>query len=322
MKVVQLLKRVGGLCNIRSLHFSSTGLGYYGRRPPPPYFEPLLLLRGGFVSPTHRHVNKPSLVLATTTFLLPQTVRRFSDIVYDSPQGSSVSPAGNTNRKLSDDNLWEAYYDSMLAIICEFPPEKIPKQVKQDDFIAVQHFLLSRKTYSQSPLNVNADDFRGAEKTLRDVLHERKANFLSQTNFTRHQYDLAMRFIVNLASNCAKVQTAVPLVTAWSKVKDSGMSLKPNFLSTFLYCFLEEAHYSNLSLEIATIHDLLYGSTENSIFLRIRALIAMDDPKGAEILLNELPVRTYRAKLCHRITKIHHFVVFPTFTHQLYLLAG
>jgi len=132
---------------------------------------------------------------------------------------------------------------------------------------------------------------------LRKVLQERRKHVMQANNLTDHQFELAMRCMATMASNCAKSSSVLPVTVAWAKIKDTGMILRPNFISTFLYVMGLEEEYTATAFEIATFHDSLYGSTENSIYLRIKALVTMGDAEAAEKLLESLPVRTPEGSL-------------------------
>lgn len=182
---------------------------------------------------------------------------------------------------------WRAYTEEMTKVIAGFPEGSPAKKVSAEAFSEIQDFLFSDESYRQEPLELSKME----KGDLRQILSTRKNDFITLTNFTEPQYMLAQRCLITLGSNCAKSKTVAPLVEAWQKIKDSGMILKPNFLSTFLYVLGLEEQYSDISLEVATFHDMLYGSTESSIYLRIKALVAMGDPSRAEELLEKLPVR-------------------------------
>ena len=53
----------------------------------------------------------------------------------------------------------------------------------------------------------------------------------------------------------------------------------------------EEEYVVNLPEEVATFHDLLYEPTEESVTIRIKALVAKGNASGAEALLNRFSVR-------------------------------
>ena len=229
-----------------------------------------------------------------TTTTTHQTAQPFQDVHSnnDNLQGTSQFSIEANQNPAIDQVVFDAYKDVMTDVFSDFPPGKPNKKVTEEEFLQVKEFLLSDNTYSDSPLDVAGDDFSSGQNNndLRRVLNIRKEHVLETANFTEHQFDLAMRCIATMASKCAKRKEVPPMIVAWSKIKDTGMRLRPNFLSTFLYVFGLEEEYLHFCFEIATFHDLLYEPTENSVYLRIKALVTMDDPGGAEKLLRELSV--------------------------------
>ena len=196
---------------------------------------------------------------------------------------------------LADQDMWEAYQESMEKVLAAFP-DKPNKKVTAEQFQEVKQYLLSKNPFNESPLIVSDQDEHGNKQNFKEILKNRKENLLNATGFNSHQYDLAMRCITNLGSKCAKKQDILPLLIAWEKIKDGGMALKPNFISTFTYVFSLEEKYLGLSSEVATFHGLLFGVTENAVYLRIKALVSMGDPVQAETLLDKLKDDTKEGK--------------------------
>lgn len=70
-----------------------------------------------------------------------------------------------------------------------------------------------------------------------------------------------------------------------------GSAPPPDVEQTNDDCDDEEQEYVvDLPEEIATFHDLLYEPTEDSVTIRIKALVAKGNARGAEDLLNSFPV--------------------------------
>ena len=113
---------------------------------------------------------------------------------------------------------------------------------------------------------------------------------MATNQWNAFQHEFVTRCLTTLISTCARQKTALPVIMAWSKILTSGIMLRPNYLSHLLFVTSLEDGYSDLALQVATCHDSLYGPTESSICFRIKSLVAMNDPKGAEALLQELPV--------------------------------
>lgn len=292
MKVFQLIKRVGGFCHLQSPY---SGIGC-ARRAPVRYLPTL--------------VPKPSFLLrsapiTTATAIYHQSSQPFQEIDSSNAQNTASFSTGVHENFTLDQAMMDGYNEIMTEVFNSFPEGPPNKKVSAEQFLQVQEILLSDKTYSNSPLDMVGDESNpgpgpGPNSDLRRVLNGRKDQFLEATNITEHQFELAMRCIATMGSMCAKGKSVPPMLVAWSKIKDTGMILKPNFLSTFLYVLGLKEEYLDITLEIATFHDLLYGPTENSVYLRINALVTgtMDDPAGAEKVLDGLAVRSILACCC------------------------
>lgn len=279
MKVFQLLKRIGGFYNLKSFHSSF-------RRVPSSLLFQLQL-------PSAMQIPRPSSFLLRSSappvripMVLCQTSAQnsFSDIRRHS-FSNDVASDSVENDIIIDEAAWDAYAKAMVEVLSDLP-EKPNKKLSSEQFTLVKHYLFSKEHVHNSSLIIYEED--GVVHDFRTVLDDRKESFLNATGFTFAQYELTMRCFTYLASKCAKTQTILPLLVAWSKIKDGGMALKPNFISTFTYVFGLEETYLGLSSEVATFHALLYGVTENAIYLRIKALVAMGSPVNAEKLLTQL----------------------------------
>ena len=280
------------------------------RRAPVSYLPSTLLIPKPSFLP--RMMSAPITATATTIYQSPQSFQDNIDSSSNltdnhSPQKTVLFSTGAHESFTLDQAMMDGYQEMMTKVFRGFPPGKANKKVSAEEFMQVQEMLLSDITYSDSPLDMIGDESRpgpgpGPNSDLRRVLNGRKDHFLQATNFTEHQFELAMRCIATMGSMCAKQKSVPPMMVAWSKIKDTGMILKPNFLSTFLYVLGLEEEYLGVTLEIATFHDLLYGPTENSVYLRIKALVTMDDPAGAEKVIHSLAVRNIGVFcVCRRI---------------------
>lgn len=266
------MKQVSSLYNLRALHLSSLAIG--NARRVKPRFLPTSLISGQ-VKVYRRLTSRP----------LQSTLRPTNDASDRLSNLTDVMPVKDS------DSLWKAYEEAMRDVVAEFPVGR-PKKVSPEAFLEVKSFLLSASENAQN-MPVKGESSKTENTRLRKMLDTRKTEFLHRTNFTSPQYEAAVRCLANLASYCAKKKIVAPVVIAWQKIKESGTVLKPNLLSTFIYVLGLDEHFSDIALEVATVHDILFGSTENSVFFRIKALVSMRDPSGAEALLGELPVRSF-----------------------------
>lgn len=290
MKVFQLIKRVGGFCRIHSLHHSSVPPRYAPTRTSTalllanfhPAFAPAYVTKAHILSLSP--FAAPSLAFFSSSTALQQSAM---------PSSSQTTSSITSSPLQFDQTVLNSYETAMTDVFQKFPTDRKPtKKVSNDEFQQVQQFLLSDQYYHHgTPLDL--DD----GSNLRKVLQERRKHVMQANNLTDHQFELAMRCMATMASNCAKSSSVLPVTVAWAKIKDTGMILRPNFISTFLYVMGLEEEYTATAFEIATFHDSLYGSTENSIYLRIKALVTMGDAEAAEKLLESLPVRTPEGSL-------------------------
>lgn len=240
----------------------------------------------------------------TTVTTTLQSAQSFQEV--DSPNSTDFSSqkslafSKNANETSSfDQGVIDDYRAIMMEALKKMKkmPAKRGKNLSPEQFLQVQDMLLSDKIYCESPLDIKGDESHpgsgpGPKNSLRQAMDERRDQILKATNFTEEQFDLAGKCIVLMGSMCAKEKIVPPMIVAWSKMKDIGIILKPNFIMTFLYVLGLEERYLDVTLEIATFHDLLYSPTEKSVYLRTKALIAMDDPVGAEKVLGDLAVRS------------------------------
>lgn len=115
--------------------------------------------------------------------------------------------------------------------------------------------------------------------------------------------ELSILLISFLLRYCAKRSRSDPMHVLWYKVKESGLKLPQDGISTFLYVVAtmgssfgssmfrssdEEVEEENIYLvpeEVATYHDLLCKPTEASVTLRIKTLAGKGETETAEELL-------------------------------------
>eukprot|EP00571_Detonula_confervacea_P017315 CAMPEP_0172298480 /NCGR_PEP_ID=MMETSP1058-20130122/1116_1 /TAXON_ID=83371 /ORGANISM="Detonula confervacea, Strain CCMP 353" /LENGTH=981 /DNA_ID=CAMNT_0013007755 /DNA_START=554 /DNA_END=3496 /DNA_ORIENTATION=- len=133
-------------------------------------------------------------------------------------------------------------------------------------------------------------------------------------------YDISRHIMGTLGRYCARRARSSPMVVAWWKVKESGLLVSKDTISTFLYVvgtmgmadsigmsggiglssypisdnkngqdgdgnIYDEENRFLIPEEVATYHDLSSKPTESSISLRVKALASKGDAKSAEELL-------------------------------------
>ena len=309
MRVFQLIKRVGGFCH---LHTTNSGIGNYRRVPIrylPTFTHPILPDRPSLL---------PRRALMTAVATTSQAAHPFQDIdtsnSADDSSQKSLSCAEEAREIASvNQSMIDGYRNIMKEVFNKFPKDRPGKNVSPEQFLQVQEILLSDKMYNDSPLDIVREESDsglgpgpGPNSSFRQVMNGRRDQFLESTNFTMGQFQLAGYCLVQMGSLCAKQKNVNPMMMAWSKIKDMGIILKPNFVSTFLYVLGLEEKYLDTTLEIARFHDLLYGPTENSVYLQIKALVAMDDLVGAEKVLGNIGVS------CHVLNSIARSLQSPS----------
>lgn len=177
--------------------------------------------------------------------------------------------------------MWESYeliVDEMLK------SKRALRNVNEHETRLVKEFLLDRRLSSlPAPL--------AGGQTFRDDLKRQKHVVMDQYNFTKSQYELAVRCLVYAGDYCAKRQNPLPVMVAWQKIKQAGISPLENCVSTFMYVLGMDERCSVVLGEVATVHDLLFPPNEKTVFLRIKSLVSQNDPDSAEAVLASLPVR-------------------------------
>ncbi len=113
---------------------------------------------------------------------------------------------------------------------------------------------------------------------------------------------MAQLLFTALGRYCAERARSVPMEVAWYKVKESGLVLPKDTISTYLYVVgtmgmgdsfrmtttdeeNKDSSESSISEEVVTYHDLAMKPTESSISLRVKAFAAKGDAKTAQELL-------------------------------------
>ena len=172
-------------------------------------------------------------------------------------------------------------------------------------------------------------EVKDTAESFRNELNAQREVFLKKVPLTAKQYQEASIALQQLGNFCAKRAKSLPLDIAWEKIKEAGFRLNTMALNSYLYsCTLyvsrrkggllsslsgdsildiissapataresvqeesDQEYHVNLPEEVATFHDLLYEPTEQSLTLRIKALVAKGNASGAEALLDSFVVR-------------------------------
>lgn len=276
MHALKMLKKIGGFCNVQALHFTGIGYALSSSKRIASFVVPFAFISPSIYRPQQRH------------FVAPSTL-------FDSSKDNNLCEIQKNMRLTIDTtstpykNFWEVYQLAMTDVI-EKLPNRPNKKISEEDFEQVKQYLFSNQAVDveSSPLVINS--FANGEE-LREAMNDRKDRFMNVTGFSSHQYDLTMRCLVILGSICAKKHAPEPLLVAWTKMKESGMIPKPNFILSYVFVLGLDEKYAKIVSEIGGFHDLLFETTENSAYLRIKASVTDMNLKAAEEVLNKLPVR-------------------------------
>ena len=174
---------------------------------------------------------------------------------------------------------------------------------------------------------------------LRDEVQAQKAIFLEKVPLDKKQYEQAKIALLLVGNNCAKTSKPLPLDVAWEKCKEAGMLLGEPELNIYLFASTqfaigskrrrwglspansilsildlapghddddeeEEKVFCNVPEEIATFRDVLYDPTEQSLTVRVRALVAKGDALAAQSLLDASELEELRHRTYQPILKI------------------
>ena len=141
--------------------------------------------------------------------------------------------------------------------------------------------LKEQNVQFQSKLFQDAEDY--------DAGDDKKAQTFNQ---------MAQLVFSALGRYCAERARSIPMEVAWYKVKESGLVLPKDTISTYLYVVgtmgmgdsfrmttRDDESESSISEEVVTYHDLAMKPTESSISLRVKAFASKGDAKTAQELL-------------------------------------
>eukprot|EP00934_Nitzschia_sp_Nitz4_P004729 Nitzschia sp. Nitz4//scaffold205_size38804//13404//16468//NITZ4_007642-RA/size38804-augustus-gene-0.50-mRNA-1//1//CDS//3329541507//4719//frame0 len=196
------------------------------------------------------------------------------------------------------DEPWNQYVDMMTDIIENTNPRRREKTMDRDHIV---NLLLSPKCHSfQPPPTPEVMKDKDAFVQYRRV---QKRRYMEHYNLTYPQYEYASRILTALGSRCAKVEKSLPLLVAWQKLNEGGMSPLVGLYGTFMYSLGlmgdEGLGKQNVSdswvkrsgeylVDVATQHDLRFNPSERTVSLRMKGLIAKGEIAAAEELLDTL----------------------------------
>lgn len=258
---------------------------------------------------------------------VPPPLKRVRQEDSDAPlSGSGGESGADADVDSGRETVFEAYRSTVEAVMSD--SRIYQRRDKEEDADAVRAYLLSEDWVVPTVLpTLSSNGGSGAkidgeqaenerhgvrEEALRRELDAQRVSFLSaagsgwddgdvKSGGARHR--LLVRVLAYLGNDCAKKGDGTALITAWKKVKESGALPRDGVLSTFLYALTSNdegygkreedrgersAAADDAAQEIATFHDILFRPTEKTVSLRVKALVAKGDAKGAEDLLGSM----------------------------------
>lgn len=183
--------------------------------------------------------------------------------------------------------------------------------------LKLQQDIFMNKLLSSKPDLLDA--FAPESKEHNEQHSQAEKEALAIAEITHQFHKVTIRIMSFLGRYCAKRSRSDPMHVAWYKIKESGLRLPPDSISTFLYVVttmggsslgfgsgsllfsskstsgdndLEEEEENALLVpeEVATYHDLLCRPTESSVSLRVKTLASKGDTETAEELLESFKV--------------------------------
>lgn len=226
--------------------------------------------------------------------------------------GSSGHGNAKSLHWIGSDEEWKEYYETADSVLSQ--AKTFGKKDTEEDKLAVREYLLRRerivpihlptlisKAPDGEPLLETAANNDAVGSSLHSELEAQKLLFCEVSGLSSAQQKLALRVLGYIGNYCAKKRSCVPLRLGWYKLKEMGASPRENVLSTYLYglALAEEKMQEipmrkevsiSLPEEVAAFHDSLFQPTEKTLTLRIKALVQKGDARGAERLLEMMPV--------------------------------
>ncbi len=118
------------------------------------------------------------------------------------------------------------------------------------------------------------DSFRGE-------LEKQQQAFLEETGLSPEQYQVAEKAFQVLATQCAKRARAAPVEIMWEKIKESGMILSANVMSTILYVVSTGGSVLSASSSFSSRDNERRGSKLSSVSSLFSGISGRNDSAGA-----------------------------------------
>jgi len=221
----------------------------------------------------------------------------------------------NENHPPFDKVAWETYKTSMEEILTQ---PRVIRNSHEETIAKCRAFLLSYENYlTPVPdiVEIVGKNHENRKETLETALEERHRLFRERFDFTDEQVQFVSRCLVYIGDTCAREQSRqirnakndknsdnqldprLSIVVVWHKIKDLGLVVREKSVSSYMYILsstrgndgnCEENMEGNSALiddsllEVVSCYDAIYGSSEKTVTIRLKGLIARGKIDEAE----------------------------------------
>ena len=252
--------------------------------------------------------------------------------------GDDLSNNSCTASKHYDEETWAKYVSIMETVMRENRVIRKRQQIGDEQLQLVQQYLMrpsplwdarpsppiitssistSEKVLRDcDEINNDKNDHDPRYSHIRQMLHQRKSEFLLKTNMTELAFAYCGRSLNYFGDVCARSQMPAPCLIAWSKIRECGLVPPENSVNTYLYVLaltagMSECEQNNHTsrvlttptvsihqqlsetlMDVASFHGALFEPKEKSVAVRIKMLVAQGDAAAAEECLASLPSKS------------------------------
>ncbi|KAI2513845.1 Protein-only RNase P [Fragilaria crotonensis] len=250
-------------------------------------------------------------------------------------------PAGSETPARSptafDEEAFAQYTELMLPLKRTYSSEVVFDWLLSDKPLVESNLPTLNQSISSGVSNPNFLHFR-------DELEKQRLRFMGALNITHEQYNDAARALVLLGRVCAKKGMALPVEIAWEKIKEAGVLVDDDCLSNYMYVLVTygiqtrsegplgsmiglfdsphkeraaappdngtsgsegESQGVDVAEEVAAFHDNLYNTSEQSLTVRVKAMVRKGQAKAASNLLDQSNLETLRLRTFQPILKLY-----------------
>eukprot|EP00536_Pseudo-nitzschia_multiseries_P012512 jgi/Psemu1/244629/estExt_Genewise1.C_4820015 len=156
-----------------------------------------------------------------------------------------------------------------------------PRAVKNSDQETIEKcraYLLSYENYLTEVPDINK------KEALESILEERQNRFQQRFDFTNDQVQFVNRCLVYMGDACAREQSKQNR-KAQKKIKELGLVIREKSLSSYMYILSStRGGQQQQQQHIVSCYDAIYGSSEKTVTIRLKGLIARGKFDEAEAM--------------------------------------